>query len=98
MPGKTNKLYKDMLEISQEYLGPASERFVNRQISMHLDKDPANITKEDVKALLKWIRPAMAHITHNQQLIDDFTNKLKALTNDTKQTKNRKQHVKFSAR
>lgn len=86
-----------MVEISREYLGPVSERFVSRQIKMHLNKDVEDITKADIKKLVKWIRPAIAHITHDKQYVDDYTDKLKALAGNSP-AKNRERHAEFPAR
>jgi hypothetical protein len=48
-------LYDDVLAVSREYLGPAAERFLSRQISERLDLP----SKEDLAAhhmeeLAKW--------------------------------------------
>jgi hypothetical protein len=49
-------LYWDVIDITSQYLGPAAERFIDRQVQNHLHKDPKKITKHDITALMDWIR------------------------------------------
>lgn len=47
-------LYDDVVKIAKLYLGPAAERFVNRQISGHLNKTAAELSAADLEDLARW--------------------------------------------
>jgi hypothetical protein len=68
-----------VIDISREYLGPAAERFVNRQISVHLKKEPQNLTKKDLPKLVDWVRLAFALLTNDSALVDEYIGKLLAV-------------------
>ena len=74
-----NKLYVQVVELTNNYLGPASERFIERQIKTHIGKNPDEITREDVAKLDEWIKVALALLTDDEQLLQDFSNDLKQL-------------------
>lgn len=71
-------LYDDVVELTKTYMGPAAKKFVDRQISGHLDVDAANLTGNHVDELAKWC------YTSGKLLMDDgkakeFSEKVKAL-------------------
>lgn len=72
-------LYKEIIGITQDYLGPASERFIYRQIKNHLHKTPEELDQADIKVLIKWSKIAMALLTNNNEVVDEFASRLKAL-------------------
>jgi hypothetical protein len=74
-------LYQQVVDITSDYLGPASRRFIDRQIINHLDKQPEEITDKDLNSLIDWIRVAIALLTEDKKLISEFTDRLKSLTN-----------------
>lgn len=76
MPASRRTPYQELVDASKHYLGPAGERFVRRQITTHLEKQPELIRREDVENIIKWIRPAFALITNNRQYLDEYMNKL----------------------
>ncbi len=76
----TTVLYDGIVAIIEYYLGPASERFVNRQIRSHLGKEPQEINQEDMPQLIEWIQVSMGLLTENQEDIEDCTRKLTKLT------------------
>jgi hypothetical protein len=76
---KQKDLYEQVIEVTNQYLGPAAERFVSRQIQMHLDKEPQSLTEDDLEKLVDWIRLAMALLSDDNKLVDDFSNSLLAL-------------------
>lgn len=76
-------LYKDIIRISADYLGPAAKRFIDRQIQNHLHKDPDdNISKQDLSKLIEWISASMSLLTDNKDLRKEYTARLKELAND----------------
>lgn len=77
---RNDSLFREVVNVSIDYLGPAGERFVRRQISTHLNKDPEKITPKDLNQLIDWIRLAFALITENKLLVDEFSSRLDALS------------------
>ena len=65
-------LYDDVVAITYDYLGPAADRFVVRQIRNHLQKDPSQLKKEDLKQLIDWIQLAMRLISDDSQIVDRY--------------------------
>lgn len=76
-------LYKKAVRVSEEYLGPAGERFIRRQISTHLHIEPERLDKDKLSQLVDWSSIAFALVTNNDEDIDSFTKDLKALTFET---------------
>ena len=48
------RLYDDVVKVAKLYLGPAAERFINRQLSTHLNKAASELTAGDMEELAKW--------------------------------------------
>lgn len=78
MANKT--LYKEAVRVTEEYLGPAGERFLRRQIETHLKIEPEDLKKKNLAKLIDWSSAAFALITSNDEAIDSFTKDLKSLT------------------
>lgn len=70
------KLYKEVVAITQSYLGPAAERFITRQIKTHLHKDPDELTPRDLAKLADWIKVAIALLTEDSRIVQDYTESL----------------------
>ncbi len=75
-------LYVRVLGISNKYLGPAANRFVARQITGHLKKNPEQLAEGDLAELIDWIEIAMAFLTNDHRLIKSYINSLESLTRD----------------
>ncbi len=73
-------LHDELVDISRDYLGPAAERFIERQVSTHLHKKPVEVTAQDLVKLIDWIKLAFALLTNDKQVIDEYTERLMALT------------------
>ncbi|HSX24249.1 MAG TPA: hypothetical protein VLE74_04065 [Candidatus Saccharimonadales bacterium] len=73
-------LYQDIVDITADYLGPAAERFVVRQIQNHVGKTPQAIAASDIETLITWSKPAMALLTSDESIVDEFIERLSALT------------------
>ncbi len=69
-------LYSQVVEITQDYLGPAAERFINRQIETHIGKKPEDLTPNDLEKLVDWIKIAIALLTEDGETVDAFSNAL----------------------
>ncbi|HEV7454876.1 MAG TPA: hypothetical protein VGO07_06480 [Candidatus Saccharimonadales bacterium] len=72
-------VYQQAVDISTDYLGPAGERFMRRQIMTHLGKKPENLTKKDIHELVNWIQLTVALLTSDKKIIDSFSERLIAL-------------------
>ncbi len=77
---KVSTLYDQAVNISEEYLGPAGERFIRRQISMHLSIEPENLRDKDVYKLVDWASLAFALLTNDPAEVESFTQRLLLLT------------------
>jgi len=82
-------LYDEVVEITYDYLGPAADRFVVRQIRNHLQKDPAQLTAKDLRLLIDWIRLAMRLLSNDTAMIDRYIRELETLASD------RKHHIPY---
>lgn len=64
-------LYEQVVVITQEYLGPAADRFVTRIIGAHLDKEPEQLKKKDIPQLSQWIKISLGLLTENRKIVDE---------------------------
>jgi|GEM_PF-986289 len=69
-------LKDQILEISQDYLGPAAERFIDRQISTHLKKSPDKITRSDLKVLIDWLKLSFTLLTDDGRIVSEYAKRL----------------------
>lgn len=72
-------LYDNILTIVDDYLGPAGQRFVDRQIIFHLKKRPEDITKKDVPSLVQWVNVTLALLTDDTKVVQDCSNRIAKL-------------------
>jgi hypothetical protein len=71
-----SSLYDKIVDITYDYLGPAAPRFITRGIETHLAKKPEKLTKSDIPILLDWSKLAIALLTDDKQIVDDFSERL----------------------
>lgn len=69
-------LQDQIIAISRDYLGPASERFIDRQVRTHLRKRTEDITKADLVKLVDWIKLAFALLTNDSKLVEEYADRL----------------------
>lgn len=74
-----NKLYKELINVTSSYLGPSSERFIDRQIKNHLNKEPNQVKSSDIALLIDWIRLSMSILTNDDRLVKEYISKIKKL-------------------
>lgn len=82
MPGEktaSHTLYEELVDITHEYLGPAADRYVARQIEGHLHKAPEEVRKKDLKELINWIRIATNHLIDDEELVNEYVARLQKL-------------------
>jgi hypothetical protein len=81
---KAGQLYQQVTKVTEEYLGPAAERFVARQVSFHLGKLPQELSHEDLPKLIEWAKVTLGLLTEDRKLVDEYAYKLTQLS-DAKQ-------------
>jgi len=64
-------LYDQVVGITREYLGPASERFITRLINAHFDKDPEDLKAKDIPKLSEWIKISLGLLTDDKAMVDE---------------------------
>jgi hypothetical protein len=74
---KQNNVYRNLVIITSQYLGPAAERFIDRQVRNHLNKEPRDITKKDVEFLVDWLRSSVSLLTENEDLVEEYIDQVK---------------------
>jgi len=72
-------LYNNLICITADYLGPASSRFIDRQIRHHLGKSTQNITAADVDRLKDWLKVSFALLTEDSKLVSAYADRLNNL-------------------
>ncbi len=87
MPKKI-PLYVQAVEVCNDYLGPASERFLRRQVTTHLRVKPENLTHAHLSELVDWVRIAFSLLTDDEDLVEEFTQRLTSLSNIDKKSIN----------
>lgn len=73
-------IYGQVVGITYEYLGPAADRFVARQVRNHLHKNPEDLQRKDLRQLLDWMRLAMSLLSDDTQLVELYIADLEQLT------------------
>jgi hypothetical protein len=73
-------LYENIVAITEDYLGPAARRFIDRQINFHFEKRPDQITRADLTKLSEWVKVSLALLTEDRQMVDDFTKRINKLS------------------
>ncbi len=66
------QLYNEVVAITEDYLGPAAERFISRQIQFHLGKQPSELAREDMPKLIEWVKVSLALLTGDAEMLADF--------------------------
>ena len=74
-----SKVYNNAILITRDYLGPATERFLDRQITFHLKKKPEQLTSEDIPKLAEWVKVSIAILTDDRKMVDEFNERIMSL-------------------
>ncbi len=75
----SERLFKELYKISEDYFGPATQRFLTRQIENHLHKSPGNLKKADIPKLVDWLRLSVGVISDDEEEINRYIDKVKKL-------------------
>ena len=72
-------LYDDVVGLAKTYMGPAAKKFVDRQISGHLDiGDGSQLAASHLDELAKWCFTS-GKLLMDEAKAQDFSDKVKAL-------------------
>ncbi len=71
-------LYDNLLEVARPYLGPAAEKFVQRQITTHLCVSPKQLTGQNLEELSKWCLIS-GKLVMAEAKAQEFSQKVKSL-------------------
>ena len=71
--------YEQIIEITKDYLGPAAERFVSRQIEFYLKKQPTELTRNDIDKLAKSMYTPLMLLSKDEKLVDKVVEDVKKL-------------------
>ena len=74
-----DSIYDELVRITHSYLGPAADRFVERQIRNHLSKDPEQVHNHELASLIDWFSIAMAVLSEDENVVQRYTTELKGL-------------------
>ena len=76
----TQSVYNQLVKITQDYLGPAAERFIDRLVDSHLNKPPAELSSKDIPKLSEWIKVSLGLLTNDRRLIDECEQRILRLS------------------
>lgn len=82
MASSHSSVYQRVIRITHVYFGPAAERFIMRQVQNHLNKNPEELSRQDLSVLIDWIRTAVALLTEDSTVVEEYTKKLEAVANE----------------
>ena len=80
MKASKKDLYFQIIQITNDYLGPATKRFIDRQIQNHLEIQPDDITPKTLLNLIAWIRVAFSLLTEDLTVVEEYCRRLEDLT------------------
>lgn len=72
-------IHDQVVKITHVYLGPAADRFIDRQIQNHLHKSPEQMSKADLLKLIDWIKVAVSLITEDSEIVEEYTDELRRI-------------------
>jgi hypothetical protein len=82
-----SSFYEQVIDISEDYFGPASTRFVNRISLSHLGKPADKLTVKDLPELITWAQLAANVMSDNIEAIDEYIERLRVLPQAIKVSK-----------
>lgn len=80
-------LYDKLIRLTHVYLGPAADRFITRQIRNHLEKEPADLTPDDLLKLIAWIQLTVSLLTDDNEVVEEYIQQAKHLATSSKSAK-----------
>lgn len=80
MVNPSASIYEQVVQVTHVYLGPAADRFIDRQVENHLHKAPSELSRSDLLKLIDWIKVVVTLLTDDDEIIEEYINALKKLT------------------
>jgi hypothetical protein len=74
-----SSLYQYVIVIAEDYFGPAAHRVIDRLVANHLHKSPTDLKTKDLPELIAWSRLAVAMVTDDQTVVEEFTRRIECL-------------------
>ena len=74
--------YQQVVRATEEFLGPAAERFVNRQIEFRLGKTTETIDKDDIPRLKETLGIALRVLVKDEAIVDQAMHKFDVIAKD----------------
>jgi hypothetical protein len=84
MSPRVTTTYTQVVRVTHVYLGPAAERFIDRQVENHLHKPPKTITRSDLIILVDWIRVVVSLITEDAEIVEEYISELERIAEPSK--------------
>ena len=81
-------VYQRVVEITHIYLGPAADRFIDRQVQNHIHKDPSKLTIDDLEHLIDWIRVAVSLLTDDAEIVEEYVTQLQRIVHPPEKGQN----------
>lgn len=78
-PHNNTSLHGSLVSILSDYLGPAGERFLDRQIEFHLNIKPEAVDKADLDKLEEWVKVSLALLTEDKSMVDKCIDRIDSL-------------------
>ncbi|HSX05672.1 MAG TPA: hypothetical protein VLF69_04345 [Candidatus Saccharimonadales bacterium] len=77
--------YQQVVQVTEEFLGPAAERFVKRQIEFGLGKPPETIDRGDLPKLKETLGIALGLLVKDQEIVNQAMRKFDLIAETTKE-------------
>jgi len=74
--------YRQVVGATEEFLGPAAERFINRQIEFHLGKSPETIKRDDIPRLKETLSAALGLLVKDKAVVAEAMHKFDLIVKD----------------
>lgn len=74
--------YRQVVRATEQYLGPAAERFVNRQIEFRLGKTPETLARSDIPKLKNALVVALGILVKDKAIVDQAAHKFDVIGKD----------------
>lgn len=71
-------LYDDVVNLAKTYMGPAAQKFVDRQIKGHLAVDKSQLERDHLDELARWCYTS-GKLLMDEGKAQEFSQKVKAL-------------------
>lgn len=85
-----SSLYDDVLRVTHVYLGPAAQRFIDRQVENHLHKPPIELSADDLLRLIDWLKISVSLLTEDSEIVEEYVGELQKLVDERTQPKRKK--------